>query len=176
MLAHGDPVAHTKKVRVGVIADTHGLLRPEARSFLQGSDYIVHAGDVGDPGILDELRGIAALCVVRGNNDSEPWAAQLREAEMLHAGEVCIYAVHNLADLRLEPAPAGVKVIVSGHSHKPMLELRAGVLVMNPGSAGPRRFRLPIAVGELLIEGRSVAARIVDLTSARSYATLTAAL
>lgn len=146
-------MARSKKIRVGVIADTHGLLRPEARSFLRGSDYIVHAGDVGDPGILDELRGIAALSVVRGNNDSEPWAAQLRETEMLHAGEVCIYVVHNLAELRLESAASGVQVIVSGHSHKPMLELRAGVLVMNPGSAGPRRFRLPIAVGNFLSKG-----------------------
>jgi uncharacterized protein len=161
---------------VGVIADTHGLLRPEARSFLQGSDYIVHAGDIGDRGILEDLRGIAALSVVRGNNDSEPWAAELRETEMLHAGDVCIYVLHNLAELHLEPAAAAVQVIVSGHSHTPLLELRAGVLVMNPGSAGPRRFRLPIAVGELLIEGRSVAARIVDLASARPYATLTATL
>jgi uncharacterized protein len=161
---------------VGVIADTHGLLRPEARSFLLGSNYIVHAGDIGDRGILDELRGIAPVSVVRGNNDSAPWAAQLRETERLHAGEVCIHVVHNLAELHLEPAAAEVQVIVSGHSHKPMLKLRAGVLFMNPGSAGPRRFRLPIAVGEILIEGRSVAARIVDLASARAYATLTATL
>jgi uncharacterized protein len=161
---------------VGVIADTHGLLRPEARSFLLGSDYIVHAGDIGDRSILDELRGIAALGVARGNNDLEPWAAQLRETEILHAGEVCIYVVHNLAELEVEPAAAGAQVIVSGHSHKPMLDVRAGVLVMNPGSAGPRRFRLPIAVGELLIEGRSVAARIIDLTTACPIAVLTATL
>jgi putative phosphoesterase len=161
---------------VGVIADTHGLLRPEARSFLRGSDYIVHAGDIGDRGILDELRGIAPVSVVRGNNDSEPWAAQLPETEMLHAGEVCIYVVHNLVELHLEPAAAGVQVIVSGHSHKPMLELRAGMLFMNPGSAGPRRFRLPIAVGELLIDGRGVVARVVDLTTSSPCATLTGTL
>src|SRR5277367_830808 len=93
-LGGGDPVTRIKKnrvgIRVGVIADTHGLLRPEAKAFLLGSDYIVHAGDIGDRGILDELRGIAAVSVVRGNNDSEPWAAKLRETEMLHAGEVCI--------------------------------------------------------------------------------------
>ena len=122
------------------------------------------------------LRGIAAVSVVRGNNDRDPWAAQLRETEMLHAGDVRIHVIHDLADLRLELAAAGVQVSVSGHSHKPMLEQRGGVLVMNPGSAGPRRFRLPIAIGELLIEGRSVAARIVDLATARPYASLEATL
>jgi uncharacterized protein len=161
---------------VGVIADTHGLLRPEARSFLRGSDYVVHAGDIGDRSILDELRGIAPVSVVRGNNDSEPWAAQLRQTEMLHAGDVCICVVHNFAEFHLEPGVAGVQVIVCGHSHKPMLELRAGVLLMNPGSAGPRRFRLPIAVGELLIDGRGVAARVIDLTTSSPCATLTATL
>jgi uncharacterized protein len=163
-------VARHKKIRVGRIADTHGLLRPAAWEFLLGSDYIVHAGDLGDRRILDELRSIADVSVVRGNNDSEPWAAQFPLTESLSFGEVRVYVIHNLADLRIDPAAAGVQVVVSGHSHNPLLERRGGVLFVNPGSAGPRRFKLPIAIGELLISGRSAAVRIVDLADARLLA------
>lgn len=159
-----------KQIRVGLIADTHGLLRPAAWEFLLGSDHIVHAGDLGDRRILEELRSIAEVSVVRGNNDSEPWAAQFPDAESLSFGEVRVYVIHNLADLRIDPAAAGVQVVVAGHSHKPLLERRGGVLFVNPGSAGPRRFKLPVAIGELLISGRSAAARIVDLTNARLLA------
>ena len=151
-------------VRVGLISDTHGLLRPEAKAFLRGSDYIVHGGDVGDPGILEELAALAPLTAVRGNNDRGPWAERLRETECLQVGEVLVYAIHELAHLDIEPSAAGVHVVVSGHSHKPLVEKRRGVLYVNPGSSGPRRFKLPIAVGELVIEGRSVSARIVDLS------------
>ena len=150
-------------LRVGLISDTHGLLRPAAKAFLQGSDYIVHAGDICDPGILEQLAALAPLSAVRGNNDRGPWAERLQETEFLQVGELLVYAIHDLAQLDIDPTAAGVHVVVSGHSHKPLVEERSGVLYVNPGSSGPRRFRLPIAVGELLVEGRSVSARIVEL-------------
>ena len=150
-------------VRVGLISDTHGLLRPEARAFLQGCDHIVHGGDICDPGILEELAAIAPVTAVRGNNDRGPWARQLRETEFLQVGEVSVYVIHDLSRLDIEPSAAGVRVVVSGHSHKPMVEERNGVLYVNPGSSGPRRFKLPIAIGELTVTGRSVSARTVEL-------------
>jgi len=149
--------------RVGLISDTHGLLRPEAKAFLQGSDRIVHAGDIGNPGILEELSEIAPVTAVRGNNDRGPWAQALRETEFLRVGEVFVYVVHDLAELDIDPIAAGVRVVLSGHSHQPAVEERDGVLYVNPGSAGPRRFKLPIAVGELTVAGRSVSARTVVL-------------
>ena len=150
-------------LRVGLISDTHGLLRSEAKAFLKGSDYIVHGGDICDPRILEELAALAPLTAVRGNNDRGPWAERLRETECLQVGEIFVYAIHDLARLDIEPKAAGVHVVVAGHSHKPLVEQRHGVLYVNPGSAGPRRFKLPIAVGELVIEGRSVSAHIVEL-------------
>ena len=149
-------------LRVGLISDTHGLLRPEAKAFLQGSNYIVHAGDICDPGILEELAVIAPVTAVRGNNDRGSWAGRLRETEFLQVGEVFVYAIHDLHQLDIEPSAAGVHVVVSGHSHKPWVEERGGVLYVNPGSSGPRRFKLPIAAGELIVTGRSVSARIVE--------------
>ena len=150
-------------LRVGLISDTHGLLRPEAKAFLQGSDYIVHAGDVCDPAILEELAAIAPLTAVRGNNDKGPWAARLRETEWLQVGQMIIYAIHDLSRLEIEPGAAGVRVVVSGHSHKPSVKEREGVLYVNPGSSGPRRFKLPVAVAELLVNGNSVRAKVVEL-------------
>ena len=155
-------------LRVGLISDTHGLLRPEAKAFLTGCDHIVHGGDICDPAILEELAALAPLTAVRGNNDRGPWAERLRETECLQVGEVFVYAIHDLARLDIEPKAAGVHVVVSGHSHKPLVEQRHGVLYVNPGSAGPRRFKLPIAVGELLIDGPSVSARTVELVCAPS--------
>ncbi len=134
-------------LRVGLISDTHGLLRPEARAFLVGCDYIVHGGDVGGAAILDELSLMAPLIAVRGNNDNEPWAAHLPVTELIRVGNVFVYVIHDLAELDIDPAAAGVRVIVSGHSHKPMIEERDEVLYVNPGSSGPRRFKLPICVG-----------------------------
>ena len=151
-------------LRVGLISDTHGLLRPEAKVFLQGSDLIVHAGDICDPRILEVLAAIAPVTAVRGNNDHGTWAEQLRETELLQVGEVFVYVVHDLAQLDIEPSTAGVRVVISGHSHKPSVEERNGVLFVNPGSSGPRRFKLPIAVGELIVTGRSVSARTVELS------------
>ena len=150
-------------LRVGLISDTHGLLRPEAKAFLQGSDYIVHAGDICDPAILEELAAIAPLTAVRGNNDQGPWAARLRETEWLQVGQMVIYAIHDLSRLDVEPGAAGVRVVVSGHSHKPVVEERRGVLYVNPGSSGPRRFSLPISAGELIINGSTVSGRTVEL-------------
>ena len=149
--------------RVGLISDTHGLLRPQALAFLSGCDLIVHAGDVCDGEVLARLAEIAPLTVVRGNNDRGPWADSLRTIERVTVGEVSIVVVHDLADIaRLA---ADVRVVVSGHSHKPSVQTRDGVLYVNPGSAGPRRFSLPITAAELRIDGASVTAQVVDLVA-----------
>ena len=148
-------------MRIGLISDTHGLLRPEVLDFLRGSDHIVHGGDIGEPRILDELTAIARVTAVRGNNDRGAWAERLRASELVRLGEIFLYAIHDLAEIDIEPRAAGVRVVVSGHSHRPSVEERDGVLYVNPGSAGPRRFRLPIAAAELAVEGERVAAKIV---------------
>ena len=130
--------------------------------FLRGAAHIIHAGDIGDPAILDALREIAPLTAVRGNNDRDRWARGVPERAHLKIGRVAIYVLHNLAELDLDPA-GKYRVVVAGHSHRPMIDERAGVLYVNPGSAGPRRFSLPIAIGELNIAGARVRARIRKL-------------
>jgi putative phosphoesterase len=150
-------------MRIGLISDTHGLLRPEALDFLAGSDHIVHGGDIGGPDILERLAGIAPLTVVRGNNDTAPWAKSIPETARIDVGGVGIVVIHDIKALGVDPAAAGVRVVVSGHSHKPACVERGGVLYVNPGSAGRRRFTLPISAGELLIEGGRVEARLVTL-------------
>ncbi len=150
-------------LRVGVLSDTHGLLRPEARAFLIGCDYIVHARDVGAVGILEDLAAIAPLTAVRGNNDMDAWARQLREIEMVRLGGVLTYVIHDLALLDLEPSAARVGLVISGHSHLPKVETRDGVVFLNPGSCGPRRFRLPISIAEVRIDAKRVRARTVEL-------------
>src|SRR4051794_13565792 len=120
-------------MRVGLISDTHGLLRPEVLAFLEGSDHIVHAGDVCDAGVLDALRAIAPVTAVRGNNDRGAWAAALRESELVRLGDVFVYAIHDLAEIDIEPRAAEVRVVVSGHSHRPSIDERDGVLYVNPG-------------------------------------------
>jgi hypothetical protein len=149
--------------RVGLLSDTHGLMRLEALEFLRGSDFIVHAGDIGHPGVLAALRALAPVTAVRGNNDRDDWARAIVETEVLRVDEVSIHVLHDLAELDLDPAAAGFRVVVSGHSHQPRIEERGGVLYVNPGSCGPRRFRLPIAVAELRISGPSVKAKLVEL-------------
>jgi uncharacterized protein len=156
-----------------LIADTHGLLRRQAKDFLAGSDHIVHAGDIGGTVLLDELRAIAPTSVVRGNNDSEPWAQGIPENLRVGLGGIEIFVVHDRASLRGRVPPAGANVIVTGHSHKPMLDEWEGCLRVNPGSAGPQRFKLPISLADLRIEARTVAARILDLTSQQPLAELT---
>ena len=151
-----------KKVRVGVISDTHGLLRPEALRALDGSDVIVHAGDIGAPGILHDLRAIAPVVAVRGNNDRDPWAEALPDTATLAPGGVPIVVVHDLSTLAAA-ALGGARVVIAGHSHRPRRLLRDGVLFFNPGSAGPRRFRLPITVGRLKIADGAVEGEIIRL-------------
>lgn len=145
-------------MRVGVISDTHGLLRPEALKFLRGADHIIHAGDIGTPEILEELKALAPVTAVRGNNDTGRWARSVPLTANLNVGGVVIHVIHDIADLR-----AKARVVVSGHSHKPKVEERDGVLYLNPGSAGPRRFTLPVAAAELRISGASVRVRIKEL-------------
>jgi hypothetical protein len=152
-------------LRIGLISDTHGLLRPQALAFLRGCDHIVHGGDIGDQGVLEALAGLAPLTAVRGNNDGAAWADAVRETERFELGGVCLYAIHDLAALDIDPAAEGIRVVVSGHSHKPLAEERAGVLYINPGSAGPRRFKLPISVAELRIDGDAIVPRIVELAA-----------
>ncbi len=153
-------------LRVGVISDTHGLLRPEARAFLVGCDYIIHGGDIGTAAILEDIGAIAPLTAVRGNIDRGSWARTLRETELIRLGRVFAYIIHDISLLDIEPKAAQVSVVVSGHSHVPKIQERDGVLFVNPGSCGPRRFRLPISVGEILISGTHVRARTVELDQA----------
>lgn len=148
---------------VGLIADTHGLLRPEALAALRGSDRIVHAGDIGDPSILDRLAAIAPVTAVRGNNDTGAWARALRDVERLDVDGIRIIVVHDLARLDVDAAAADCSVVVSGHSHQPRSERRDGVLYVNPGSAGPRRFRLPVSIGTLAIAAGRVEAALMTL-------------
>ena len=149
---------------IGVISDTHGLLRPEAVSALGDVELILHAGDVGSPEVLETLKGIAPVVAVRGNNDKGPWAEELPHWEVAEVGVVYIYMIHDLKEIDLSPAAAGFQVVVSGHSHKPSVEERKGVLYVNPGSAGPRRFSLPISVARLIVSGEAVNAEIIELS------------
>jgi putative phosphoesterase len=150
-------------ILIGVISDTHGLLRLEAVEALRGSARIIHAGDVGSPAILAELAAIAPVTAVRGNVDKEAWARKLPESEVLEVGGVSIYVLHDLAQLDLKPKAAGFAAVVSGHSHVPKQETRDGVLYFNPGSAGPRRFKLPISVGKFVIKNGVIGGEIISL-------------
>ncbi len=148
---------------VGLISDTHGLLRPEAVEALRGVDHILHAGDIGTAGILQSLRKIAPLTAVRGNNDRGVWAKAIPVTAELKIGGRNIYILHDLLELALDPAKRGIVVVVSGHSHKPRIEKRDATLFVNPGSAGPRRFNLPVTVGLLRVGKRTVDARVIEL-------------
>ena len=149
--------------RIGLISDTHGLLRPEAVRALQGSDRIVHAGDIVDPHILAALARIAPVTAVRGNNDKGAWADALPHTERLHIEALQLYVIHDVKEIDVDPRAAGIHVVIAGHSHKPQVERRDGVLFVNPGSAGPRRFKLPVTVGRLDVAGTEVQARIVEI-------------
>ena len=146
-----------------MVSDTHGLLRPEALRALRGTEHIIHAGDVGDPKILDQLAEIAPVTAIRGNIDKAAWARKLAETEVVELGGVSIYVLHDLARLDLKPEAAGFKVVISGHSHVPKSETRNGVLYFNPGSAGPRRFKLPVCVGKLIVQEKRVRGEIVTI-------------
>lgn len=153
----------TDLVTIGVVSDTHGLLRPEAVAVLQRADFVIHAGDVGKPEILVELGKIAPLTVVRGNIDSGPWARDLLHSNVLQVGDTFIYVIHNLGQLDIKPEAAGFSVVVYGHSHVPKQERKNGVLYFNPGSVGPRRFNLPISLGWIIMENGGLRAETVEL-------------
>jgi uncharacterized protein len=149
---------------IGLVSDTHGLLRPEALAALQGSQLIIHAGDIGKPEILDELRAIAPTFAVRGNNDTQAWAAGLPEKEVIEAGGRQIWVLHQIARLYREIVDDRCIAVVFGHTHKPWVETRNDVLYINPGSAGPRRFKLPVTVGRLHVSDDGLKPEIVDLS------------
>jgi len=153
--------------RIGLISDTHGLLRREAVEALEGSEMIIHAGDVGNPEVLEALRKIAPVVAVRGNVDTEPWATALPETALAEAGAAMIYVLHDVKALDLNPAASGFHIVVSGHSHKPGKTERHGVLYINPGSAGPRRFQLPVTVARLNLGRTTFAVEFVDLEDSR---------
>jgi putative phosphoesterase len=148
---------------IGVISDTHGLLRPEAVEAMREAELIVHAGDVGDPHVLERLRTIAPTIAVRGNVDTGEWARALPMTDVVQAGALQFYVLHDLATLDLDPKAAGFAAVVSGHTHRPKAEFRDGVLYLNPGSAGPRRFTLPVTVARLEVTGVRLSYRIIEL-------------
>ncbi len=152
---------------IGLISDTHGLLRPEALRALEGSGLIIHAGDVGAPEILEELQRLAPVVAVKGNVDTDPWCAGLPETAMAEAGSSSIYVLHDLRVLDLKPGAAGFAMVVSGHSHKPLLEKKDGVLYVNPGSAGPRRFNLPVTVARVDVRHQPWRVDFVELLPTR---------
>jgi uncharacterized protein len=148
---------------IGLISDTHGLIRPQALAALKGVDLIIHAGDIGKPEVLHALKDIAPLVAIKGNVDRDTWAKSLPETKALKIGDTRIYLIHNVNELDFDPAARGYRVVISGHSHKPSVVSRDSVLFVNPGSAGPRRFKLPVAVGRLRLDGGHVKAEIVYL-------------
>jgi uncharacterized protein len=152
-------------MRIGVISDTHGLLRPEAVERLAGVQHIIHAGDIGRPEVIAALRKIAPVTAIRGNIDRDEWAAGYPHTELVKLGGRSFYVLHNLAELDFDPIAAGIDVVVSGHSHQPRIETVDGVVYLNPGSAGPRRFSLPIALATLDLSGKEIRPCIVSLST-----------
>jgi putative phosphoesterase len=151
------------KQRIGVIADTHGLLRPEAIEALKGSSLIVHAGDIGKLEVLEALKDVAPVVAVRGNIDKEPWCQSLPFFETVAIGQKRLYVIHDLSDLDLDPSAAGFDVVIFGHSHQPSIERRNEVVFLNPGSAGPRRFNLPLCVALIDVNGTTLKPRLIEL-------------
>jgi putative phosphoesterase len=148
---------------IGLISDTHGLIRPEALAALRGSELIIHAGDIGTPEVINGLRAIAPTFAVRGNNDTEQWAEAVPERQIVRAGEHQILVLHQIGHLFREPAPDGCAAVICGHTHKPLVETRNDLLYINPGSAGPRRFKLPVTVGHVRLTSDGLHAQVVDL-------------
>jgi len=146
------------------VSDTHGLLRPELVAALEGCSLIVHAGDVGRPEVLDALRRVAPVVAVRGNVDRGPWVQRLRRTEVVEVGQALLYVIHDLAELDLDPVAAGFRAVVSGHTHKPGSHEERGVLYINPGSAGPRRLRLPISAATLLVADGDLQVEWIEIT------------
>jgi uncharacterized protein len=150
--------------RIGLISDTHGLVRQEALGSLVGAEVVVHAGDIGKPDVIRALETVAPVKAIRGNNDYGDWARRFPESTVIEVAGIKIYVVHDVNEMKFDPASAGFNVVVSGHSHQPSVQRREGVLYVNPGSAGPRRFKLPIAVGRLSIRGATIDAQIIELS------------
>jgi uncharacterized protein len=152
-----------KAGRIGVISDTHGLVRQEALAALKGSELIIHAGDIGKPEVLASLRSLASVVAIRGNNDREAWARKLPDILSLQVNGFGFYIIHNVHELPIDPAAVGLDAVICGHSHKPNLSHRDSICFLNPGSAGPRRFKLPVTVARLQVEGEKLEAKIVEL-------------
>jgi uncharacterized protein len=150
-------------MHIGIVSDTHGLLRPAVLAALQGSDLIIHAGDVGKPEVLELLQQIAPVSAVRGNVDTAPWAERLPLTLTLEVEQLRLYVIHDIHQLQLDPAAAGFQAVISGHSHRPSLQLRDQVHLINPGSAGPRRFRLPISIAKVVIDKGTLDATLIEL-------------
>jgi putative phosphoesterase len=155
------------KQQIGIIADTHGLIRPEALEALKDSSLIIHAGDIGNPDVLKSLRAIAPVVAVRGNIDKGQWAQSLPKSEIFQVAQTWLYVIHNLNDLDLDPVAAGFSVVISGHSHRPSIQSRNGVLLLNPGSAGPRRFELPVSVALIYVKDGKLEPQIIELAIAK---------
>jgi putative phosphoesterase len=152
--------------RIGVISDTHGLLRPEVPAAFGGVELILHAGDIGNAEVIRQLKTIAPVVAIRGNNDTGSWARAIPETKVTRIGRLSIYMLHNLKEIDLDPLAKGFQVVISGHSHQPSIEMRSGLLFVNPGSAGPRRFKLPITVALLTVDGPVVKGEIIALMDA----------
>lgn len=152
-----------KVIKIGLISDTHGLLRPQVFEVFRDTELIIHAGDIGSPDLIKRLRVIAPVSAVRGNMDSGSWAGDFPKTETVRIGDVLLYVIHNVQELDLDPDRAGISAVIAGHSHRPTIENRSGVIFINPGSAGPRRFRLPVSVAMLHIQGKSLSAELVEL-------------
>jgi hypothetical protein len=159
--------SRSAEYRVGIISDTHGLLRPEAVAALQGSDLIIHAGDIGHEGVLAALSEIAPVFAVRGNNDHGDWAEKIPEARLVQAGEKLLFVLHDLKKLEQAPGGDSWAAVIAGHSHRPLVQERQGVLFINPGSAGPRRFRLPVSVACLAIREGTLHCKIIEIVPSR---------
>ena len=148
-------------MHVGVVSDTHGLLRPQVIDAFSGVDMILHAGDIGDPEVLESLTAVAPVFAVRGNNDREEWALDIPETRIVPIGDIRVYMIHDVKEM--EKTPLRCQAVVAGHSHRPLIEKREGILFLNPGSAGPRRFKLPICVARLTVRGSEINARLIEL-------------
>jgi putative phosphoesterase len=163
MPAYSLPTKKLKSQPIGVISDTHGLVRPQALYALKGVELIIHAGDIGAPEVMDALKLIAPVVAIKGNNDRGAWAKSLPDTKLVHISSARIYVIHNVKELTCNPVARGIQVVISGHSHKPSVVKRDGVLYVNPGSAGPRRFKLPISVARLFVRGDTTEAEIIEL-------------
>jgi putative phosphoesterase len=163
MPSHARRTKNRAPCRIGLISDTHGVVRPQALEALRGVELIIHAGDIGKPEVIDALKGIAPVVAIRGNNDTAAWAKALPETRSVKSGEVRVFVIHDVKELNCDRAGRRFQVVISGHSHKPSIATRDGVLFVNPGSAGPRRFKLPIAVGKLFIQNQKVDAELIEL-------------